>query len=435
MKTSNRNKLLGLALTGSFSLLGASNAFAAADDLITNRATLNYEVSGTAQTLIESSDAGNSTAGVGNGGNTSFREDKKILFTVAHNGSTGSVATGGTGQSVTYTLTNSGNSSQGFLLKGINSTLTAVDPHGGTNDAFDASAITTFVEEGTTPGYQVGEDTVAYVASLAAAASIEVHVVSTIPGALADDVVAVMTLIAHVATDGSDGTAGTAIVRDDNSHESLGGNGFTNGTADITAGVNIAAIPDDPTNMETVFADLAGEADGTGVADNASTAVHSAVSSYTVQSAVITVQKTSVTLRDPINGSSNPKSIPGAYVTYTVTVSNAGPADADLTTLADDLVAALLLDQDFVNAAGAASNAAGDSIEIIHVDNATTLYCTGDLNDTDSDGCGYTAASLVTAGGVVDVDIFEAMSEGAAAADATLAAGESLTIKFNVIVQ
>ncbi len=42
MKTFNRNKLIGLALTGSLSLFSASGVFAAANDDISNRATLSF---------------------------------------------------------------------------------------------------------------------------------------------------------------------------------------------------------------------------------------------------------------------------------------------------------------------------------------------------------------------------------------------------------
>ncbi len=54
---------------------------------------------------------------------------------------------------------------------------------------------------------------------------------------------------------------------------------------------------------------------------------------------VLQVAKLSQTLSDPINGTSGPKSIPGAFVQYTVTVRNQGlgPVDADSLVITDPL--------------------------------------------------------------------------------------------------
>lgn len=434
MKTSKRNRLLGLALTGGFSLFGASNAFAAAGDTISNFATLSYDVGGAAQTVIESGEGtGNSVPGVGvavgSGITTDFVEDRLINFDVVRGGVTGDAVPGGTLQSVQYTLTNNGNAAQGFLLKGLNNADGTADPFGGSNDEFDATSVQTFVEDGTTPGsFQPAEDTAAFVATLAAGASVDVYVVSTIPlvdsGAnpLVNGNVAVMTLLAQAADNGSTGVAGDAIVIDDNNHASPGGLGFTNGTADVTAGVAVPSVPDNPATEQVVFGDAAGTADGANDAQNSDD------SSYTIATAALNVTKASAALWDPVNEDSDPKSFPGAYVRYTVTIENTGTVAADLTTLSDVLAAALDLDPDFVDGVGATpapTSAAGDSIQITHVDNSVTSYCTGSTGDTD--GCGYVGGP----GGTLSVDVNAVMG----ATDAQLAAGESLTITFNVIVQ
>ena len=348
MKTSKRNKLLGLALTGSFSLFGATNALAAAGDPILNRATLSYDVGGANQEIIESGTGpgGNSTPGLGNGSDTSFVEDRSINFNVVRGGVTGTAVPGGTLQAVQYTLTNNGNAAQGFLLKGLNNADTTADPFGGTADEFDATAVQTFVDNGD-GNFVAADDTAAFVSSLAAGASVDVFVVSTIPlvdstaNPLVNTNVAVMSLVAQVAIDGTvAGAAGDAIVADDNQHVSPGGLGFTNGTADVAAGIAGPVTPDDPNAEEVVFADAAGTQDGTGAADVASNAQHSDDSSYTIQSAALTVTKASTALWDPINLDVNPKSIPTGYVQYTITIANAvGAADADLTTLSDALAA------------------------------------------------------------------------------------------------
>ncbi len=432
MKTSKKYKLLGLALAGSFSLFGASNVLADANDDITNRATIGYEISGTAQTVIESSDVGNSTPGVGAGADTVFKEDRLINFTVATGATTGTVTPGGTLQATSFTVTNDSNAPLDFLLLGLNNVDGTVDPFSAFLDEFDASAVQTFVEDGTTAGFQATEDTATFIGSLPELGVATVYVVSTIPlvdsGAnpLVNTNVATMTLVAQAAEAGGTGDGTGAIMNDTNGNASPGDGGagaFTNGTATLTTAV-VAATADDPAAMDTVFNDPAGTQDGTGAADVIKNAQHSANNSYTIQSAELTVTKTSAALWDPVNLDVNPKSIPGAYVRYTITIANAaGAADADLTTLSDTLVAALDLDPNFTDgtAANVATNANGDSIQVTHVDNAVTQFCTG---AADLDACTFTSPTI-------SVDVATLMG----AIDSQLTAGESLTITFNVIVQ
>jgi len=440
MKTSNRNKLICLALTGSFSLFGASNALAAAGDNIANRATLSYDVGTVNQTDIESgSGAGNSTPGLGAGNDTDFLEDRIINFTVTREGASVQVVPGGAQQAIPYLVDNTGNGTHGFLLAGVHNS-GALDPHGSAvSDDFTPTTIETWVDVDDNGIFLPATDNVAFIASMTpAAANVRVFVVSDIP--LVDDAlnplvngdIAVMSLVAQATGGVSTGIAADAIVADDNSNTSPGGT-FTNTAAVVAAGV-AATNPDAPATMETVFNDTAFTdpvtgitIDATGGNDADQNAQQSSYSSYTIQSASLTVTKASVALWDPINLATSPKSVPGGYVRYTITIANAvAAADADLTDLQDVLTAALDLDPDFGDgtAANNPTNAAGDGIRITHVDNAVTNFCTG---VADADGCDYTGG----AGGTIDVDINAVMG----AADAQLSAGESLTIEFNVIVQ
>jgi len=439
MKTSKRNKLLGLALTGSFSLFGATNVLAAAGDTVSNFATLNYDVGGSAQTVIESgSGAGNSVPGAGyavaNNLTTDFIEDRVINFDIVRFGATGDAVPSGILQPVTFRLTNNGNAAQGFLLKGLNNADGTADPWGGSVDEFDATSVQTFVENtiAGVPGYDP-TDTEAFVATLAAGASVDVYVVSTIPlndsggNPLVNTNVAVMTLVAQAAINGSTGIAADAIVADDNQNVSPGGANFTNGTANVTAGAAGPVTPDDPANEEVVFGEAAGTQDGTGAADVASNAQHSDDSSYTIATASLNVTKDSVAWWDPVNLNVDPKSFPTAYVRYTITVLNTGTVAADLTTLSDVLPVTLDLDLNLGD--GTALNnptvGAGVSVQVTHVDNVVTNSCTG---AADADGCTYAGGP----GGTLTVDINAVMG---GAPDAQLGAGQSLTIVFNVIVQ
>ena len=266
------------------------------------------------------------------------------------------------------------------------------------------------------------------------------YIVSTIPDGtvVSSGDLAVMTLVAQVA-DGSApsaddaiaANAGVAIMNDDNGRLGVAGT-YNNGATTTVVPAAATDILDDILTVQDVFNEPAGTSDSEGNAGVVRIGQTSDDSSYTVGSAELTVTKVSVALWDPVNLNVNPKSIPGAYVRYTITIANSnavGTADADLTTLSDTLVAALDLDPDFTDgsAANVATNAAGDGIEITHVDNAVTNYCTGDVADADVDGCSYTGG----AGGTLAANVATVMG----AADSQLSAGESLTITFNVIVQ
>jgi hypothetical protein len=455
MKSSKRNKLLGLALTGSFSLFGASNALAAAGDTISNFATLQYSVGTTPQTVIESgSGAGNSVPGVGyavaNSLTTDFLEDRVINFTVVReNGAAVAVAPGSAQQVIPYLIDNTGNDTHGFLLAAIHNS-GALDPFGGVADDFTPTTIQTYVD---TDGNGVLDPaeiaaTNTYIPSFApgagtatggssTGAEIRVFVVSDIPlvddssNPLATDDIAVMSLVAQAADDATDGTPGTAITNDDNGNVSPGGT-FTNGTAVVVAGTPVINV-DDPANVETVFNDGAFNdgvtgptVDGTGVAnDTVQNAQHSSYSSYTILTAALTVAKSVTTLYDPVNLETLPKAIPGATVRYTITITNAaGAAAATLTNITDVLNDALMEGQLSDGGAGNAiiPGSAGNNVRII--DGAgTTTYCLAD--GAAADGCTYAGAL----GDTVTVDL------GIAAGTATLNATESLTVDFNVIVQ
>ncbi len=445
MKTSKRNKLLGLALTGGFSLFGATNAFAAAGVAISNTATLGYNVGGAIQTVIESaSGAGNSNPGVGNGTPTDFIEDRVINFTVTRD-TFATPVPGSTQQPVAYLVDNTGNGTHGFMLAGVHN-LGALDPAGSANfDIFTPTTIETYVDANGNGILDPAEivATGAYIPTLAPAdPPVRVFVVSDIPlnsrvpNPLVNGDVAVVSLVAHAAINNTTGITADAIVTDDNSHFSPGGT-FTNGTAIVPdASGSAATVADDPATMQTVFNDTAtmdavtgATIDANGAADVNQNAQQSAFSSYTIATAALTVSKdvpVTGALWDPINNAVSPKSIPGAYVTYTVTITNTGAANADLTTLTDTLAAALDLDPDFVTSAGPGNptGVAGQSFRLTH-SNSAVNFCTAVV---DADGCSYTGG----AGGSISVDINAVMG---GAPNATLASGESLTIEFNAIVQ
>ena len=443
MKTSNRNKLLILALTGSFSLFGASTAFAAAGDTISNFATLSYDVGGSAQTVIESGSgpAGNSVPGVGQavalGITTDFLEDRLINFTVTREGGSVTAVPGGAQQAIPYLVANTGNGTHGFLLKGVHNS-GALDPHGtGVNDDLTPTTIETWVDVDNNGIFLPATDNVEFIASLAPAATIvRVFVVSDIPlvddtaNPLVNDDIAVMSLVAQATVDGSDGTNTGEIVEDDNGNTSPGGTGFTNGSTTVSVGTPVTN-GDGTTTMETVFNDTAftdlvtgATIDGAGGVDADQNAQQSSYSSYIMGTAALTVTKTSTTLYDPINLETSPKAIPDAFVRYTVTIANAaGSAAATLTNISDALVGSTM---DPVLSNGGAGNAifpgsTGFNIRIVDGASVET-FCLADGSGGDAaDGCALAAGTITVV-------------LGTAAGTAVLNATESLTVEFNVIV-
>lgn len=69
--------------------------------------------------------------------------------------------------------------------------------------------------------------------------------------------------------------------------------------------------------------------------------------SYTVQTAAVTATKTSRVVSDPINGTTNPKAIPGAVIEYCVQVNNSGGAPATSVSVNDPLPTATTYDSTF----------------------------------------------------------------------------------------
>lgn len=96
-------------------------------------------------------------------------------------------------------------------------------------------------------------------------------------------------------------------------------------------------------NANNGDANTAGEdtvlADGSGTAEEGvAGGDHSDEGSFSVAGALVTVVKSSRIVSDPVNGTTNPKAIPGAVIEYCIAVTNAaGAADATAVTVNDDL--------------------------------------------------------------------------------------------------
>jgi len=276
---------IGLA---SLSSVAATPAFAAgttAGTTITNTATVDYQVGGVTQGQQSASN--------------NFTVDRKINLLVEEVGTvTTNVVPGQTNAVTTFQLTNSSNEILDFALV-ASQIVGGTASHGGT-DTFNANNVRIYRDNtatGTVGSWDAGDTLItAYVDELVVDTAIRLFVVSDIPAGLANNAVAGVTLRATAREGGLAGTQGAAITE--------------------TTGANTAG-------KDTVFADIAGVA-----GDVARDGSHSDNDDYTVQTATLTVTKTSRVISDPFNNTTNPKLIPGAVVEYCIAVANSGGAAA-----------------------------------------------------------------------------------------------------------
>lgn len=344
-----RLKVLITASVSVAALAGANPAMAAGTNAgvgITNNVTVNFEVGGNTQTAVGDSDT--------------FTVDRKINFTVEEaNGAATSVSPNSDGNVLTFTVTNTTNSAIDVLLSTAQQTGGAA-AHGGT-DSFDATGLQIFVDSNDNGVYDEGVDTATSIDNLAEDDSIAVFVVGSIPISQITGDIATVQLIGTAA----DAATGVAFVE--------------------TTGANTAGI-------DNVFAD----ADGDGVEAD--------FDDYLVAAAALTVVKSSTILWDPINGSTNPKFIPGAIVEYCIAVSNAAGGAAASDVAISDTIPSDLSYYATTIASGPATIPAANGV-------ISALACDGTGTNGD-------ASALAEAGGVVSGNL------------GTVAAGATETLIF-----
>jgi hypothetical protein len=400
--TSKNPKLIALLVGAALLALVSQNVWAvgtASGTVVSNTATMNYSVGGVAQSAIGSSPTGN-TSGAGTA--TTFVVDNKVNLTVAESNSTvTSSSAGATNQVTTFTVTNNGNTAQGYNLVAANAS--GSPTVFGVADNIDVTVSAVFVDSNGNGIYDAATDIASAISSLAPGASVSVFVLATIPAAATNGQQAVVTLTATTTTAGTS----TPVV------ETVGAN---------TAGVDI------------VFADAGNALSDPFAANTARDAIGIAQDAYRIVSSVITVNKTATVLCDPFNGITSPKNIPGAIVQYAIVISNAAGtgASATLTTIIDTLAATVTHDPGLrvpTNAATCIAGTSSSGFKIVSSVGARILGgATGVMtNAMDSDGAHI-------AGQAVTVTFATALPAGGSYAAGELKPGESVTITYNAII-
>lgn len=383
MKTLERPSFLlrGIGAT-SVLLLLAQSALAIGTDEdtdVNNMATVNYDVGGVGQEVIESDPAGNNVPGVGQGGFTMFEVDRKIDFELVGPVANTIIVPNETDAVLTFTLTNSGNDHQDFGF--------TVTNQGG--DDFDMNEITStlrvFVDGNGNGSYDPGVDTATFVDELppdgVTTATIFVVADADNPTPI-NGWLATLELVAN-AHDGNDGVTGGAI-----------GALAADHSGDL----------DDPAVVQNVFAEL-----GNVNYDNA----FEALGTYEVQSAALNVTKTSAVISDPFSTAPNWKAIPGAVVEYTVTIENTGATPTDDVSVSDTIAIANVTFN-----TGQYPNGDAD-ITVNAVDVIAPGTCVADADATD--GCTYDAVT-------------GALVLGIAAPGVSIPAGQTAVFTYQVTI-
>jgi len=291
-------------------VLGSASLYAGGTDAgttVNNSATLSYTIGGTPTTGVVSN-------------TDSFVVDRKINLTVAWSDSSNVqvLSSGDSDKVLTFSVTNTGNDTQDFALS-----VTQVS----SGDQFDVSSYKIYVESDGTNGWSVTDSEVATIDDLAKDGSQTVYIVSTTPSGLNNNDLSKLILTATAkASDGSALTETTSA---------------------------------DTTGVDNVFADGAGDSDANRDAKHSSTGTYQVVASGTVN-----VSKSSCVVNDPVNGTSNPKRIPGATIRYAIEVSNTAASDATGVTVTDNLTTNLSYSGNAKIVSGACScaSAAGTAI-------------------------------------------------------------------------
>lgn len=304
----NSKHILRLGLGAMLSLGLAPAAFAAGTDAgtnITNTASVAYDVSGIPQPPETST-------------TDDFEVDRLIVFTVAETGNGNTlVVPGATNEAVSFVVQNDSNATMDFYL-------TVEEPTGDDFNGADGGATVEYYLDDGDGVFDGGDTLITFLNNVpeydgTPATQRVVHVVYDIDSPLADGDTADIILVAQATPDGS--VAATPYV--------------------ATVGAETAGT------VDTVFGDTTGDATdvpGAGTNDVARDGFHSATDTYEVDSANLTVSKTSRIVTDPINCtvdgdstscSAPPKRIPGAVIQYCITVENTGGVSADDVVITD----------------------------------------------------------------------------------------------------
>lgn len=301
-----------------------------AGTVVSNTATVDYNVNAVAQTPITSAAA-------------TFTVDNRVDFTIVATPNTPVVPTlttvGDSGVAVEFLVMNTGNQTQDYSFAATNEAIgVTID---GFVDSADMATLTVVVD---TNGNGLPDDAAVFIDELAPDTQQVVWIVADTPALLLDGDIANMLL--------------TATTRD--------------GGAAGQGAVTVGSGADNPNAEDVVLAvgGVLGTGDG------------SAQNTFQVESAALTITKAELLISDPFNGTTSPFHIPGAVVEYSIDVANASTTtDAVSVQIADTLTDVAITAGDTITLTNGV------------LGGVAAASCTADINDTDTDGCGLVQVS------------------------------------------
>jgi hypothetical protein len=347
-----RRVALAVVALGSIGISG--QAFAQntlSGDTISNTATVNYSVASVAQTPITAS--------------TSFVVDTYIRFTLAGGAAVTNVAPGRTDLVQVFDLQNNSNLASDFVLTAQNAAGAQFNlnvPGTGT------AGVNVYVDTNANGSYDSGTDVQVTSAafSLARGQSRRYFVVGDAP------------------LSATDGQLNTVELNAEAQNPSTNAAWVDSGGADV------------PGTVQIVVGNTTAQDTGT----------------FQIATATLSVTKSSAVVWDPVNlAGANRKAIPGAYIEYSIQITNNGSASATLQNISDPLSLATM---SFLRG----QYPGGRDVRIV---GAATTYCDAEDNTDDNvDGCYLAGASDLVVGGV---------------ALPAIAAGATLTVSFQIEIR
>jgi hypothetical protein len=460
-----KNKLLRVALKSAFGLsfiatsLITTSVWAAgtlAGTTVNNKATLNFSVGGVAQPVVNSSPTGNTSTGVSGGANTAFVVDRKVdLLVVTTDTAANVTVPGATNVATTFKVTNLGNSVQDYSLQ-MESMAIASNMVVASGDGFASNASTFTVSNcrwavaATAAALPLASapasfTTTAYVDELAPDGSAFVRAICDMPsgppatgspGGNNGD----LATVALVATAAESACASTTIFA-----ATVVANSSCATTGTLGAALTATSAAETPATVDTVFGDTAGRS--ASITDIARDAKHSARDAYKLVSAQPKVTKSEVVFCDPFNFATNPKSIPGAIIKYTIKVENvinsgqtaADVANALLTTFTDVLDANLALVVDAYASVNPATctptTGTTTTAALINVTGGGAAAPARTFTANPTGVTGMVGSTLSVTYNNATTPVLAAVATGATAAIGELRAGEFVQVDFYVKVK
>jgi len=304
---------------------------------VLNSVTVDYKVNTVDQTQLSDT--------------ATFKVDNKVWPIVTMT-SGATVTPGQSDQVLTFLLTNNGNTTQGYRIEQANSTV---------GDSYDMDSVQRYYEVATA-GWASGDDTEVTTTNrqfdLAAGATKIIYIVADVPLSATNTQTATYDLLITTLD------AGTEDVTADNDG------------VDWTSG-----------SVQVVYAEGTG---GPHASDADNDGLDSVTATYTVSSAALTIVKSQDVTADGFSTGPNFKAIPGATVTYTLTLANTGAQTAATMSVADTLPATMTY-----------------VVNSVDVDDGNG---NSDTNITDSNSGANTGATVTISGQLITVSTFTVLA-------------------------